>query len=180
MSRLIYVLLALVMGAGMASGQSLADVARKEQERRRQVKPATRVLTNDDLKAVPPGVIPPAPAFEAEAPAEGETPVEAPGPTEEEQREQDEQAWRQKMADARLALERSEMYLDALQSKINALWAEFTARDDPAQRARIELERQRALSEFERVQAEVEERRKAIADLEEEARRANVPPGWLR
>ena len=41
------------------------------------------------------------------------------------------------MTDARQALERSQMYLDALQSKINALWADFTARDDPAQRAQI-------------------------------------------
>jgi hypothetical protein len=94
--------------------------------------------------------------------------------------EQDEQAWRKKMADARVALERSQMYADALQSKINALWADFTARDDPAQRAQIELERKRALAEQTRVKDEVEKQKKAIADLEEEARKAGVPPGWIR
>jgi hypothetical protein len=30
------------------------------------------------------------------------------------------------------------------------------------------------------VKAEIEDQKKAIADLEEQARRANVPPGWLR
>jgi hypothetical protein len=72
------------------------------------------------------------------------------------------------------------MYSDALQSKINALWADFTARDDPAQRAQLELERKRALAEQERVKGEIEKQKKAIADLEEEARKAGVPPGWIR
>jgi hypothetical protein len=84
------------------------------------------------------------------------------------------------MADARQALERNQMYADALQSKINALWADFTARDNPVQRAQIEIERQKALAEQERVKAEIGAQKKAIADLEEEARKAGVPPGWLR
>ena len=68
---------------------------------------------------------------------------------------------------------------DALQSKINALWADFTARDDPSQRAQLELERKRSLAEQERVKGEIETRKKAIADLEEEARKAGVPRGWI-
>ncbi|HEX6210817.1 MAG TPA: hypothetical protein VF136_08575 [Methylomirabilota bacterium] len=188
MARLLAALLTLVLAAPVAA-QSLADIARREEARRKRVKSPSKVITNKDLRPVPRSATPPAPVAgdgtEAAGPtAEGEqaapTGGEQAAPTEEEQREQDEQAWRQKMADARMALERSEMYLDALQSKINALWADFTARDDPAQRAQLEIERQRAQSEFERVKGEVEERRKAIGDLEEAARRAGVPPGWLR
>ena len=84
------------------------------------------------------------------------------------------------MAKARADLEHSEMYLDALQSKINALWADFTSRDDPAQRAAIETDRKKALAEFDRVKQQVQDQKKAIDDLEEEARKAGVPPGWLR
>jgi hypothetical protein len=84
------------------------------------------------------------------------------------------------MADARLALERNQMYAEALQSRINALWADFTARDDPAQRAQIELDRKRALAEQERVKGEIEAQKKGIGELEEEARKAGVPPGWIR
>jgi hypothetical protein len=162
-----------------ASAQSLAAVARKEEARRKQVKQPSKVITNKDLKPVTaPPPLPPA-AAEAPAPAEGAAPGDT-APDEEQQREQDEQAWRNKMQDARQALERSQMYADALQSKINALWGDFTARDNPVERAQIEIERKKAIAEQERVKGEVEAQKKAIADLEEEARKAGVPPGWIR
>ena len=183
--RLVHLLVIVLLAAwaSPAAGQSLAAVARKEEARRKQVKQPSRVITNKDLRPVdgarPPVAQPPA----APAPAPDTAAPGAPGdkPADESaQREQDEQAWRQKMADARVALERSQMYADALQSKINSLWADFTARDDPAQRAQLELERKRALAEQERVKGEIETQKKAIADLEEEARKAGVPPGWIR
>ena len=183
--RLVHLLVIVLLAAwaSPAAGQSLAAVARKEEARRKQVKQPSRVITNKDLRPVdgarPPVAQPPA----APAPAPDTAAPGAPGdkPADESaQREQDEHAWRQKMADARVALERSQMYADALQSKINSLWADFTARDDPAQRAQLELERKRALAEQERVKGEIETQKKAIADLEEEARKAGVPPGWIR
>ena len=67
-----------------------------------------------------------------------------------------------------------------MQSRINALTADFTARDDPAQRAAIAGDRQKALDELARLKKAIVDGKKAIADLEEEARRASVPPGWLR
>ena len=67
-----------------------------------------------------------------------------------------------------------------MQSRINALTTDFVNRDDPAQRAGLERDRQKAVGELSRLKQQVEDGRKAIADLEEEARRAGVPPGWLR
>lgn len=177
----VRVLLVLVIAAwaAPASAQSLAAVARKEEARRKQVKQPSKVLTNKDLKPVI--APPPAPApADAPAPAEGAAPPGEAAPDEEQQREQDEQAWRNKMNDARQALDRSQMYADALQSKINALWGDFTARDNPVERAQIEIERKKAIAEQERVKGEIEAQKKAIADLEEEARKAGVPPGWIR
>jgi len=180
----LFIIVLLAAWVTPAAGQSLAAVARKEEARRKQIKQSSRVITNKDLRQVDPGSAPtPAPAVPAPAatPAPTDAAVAGDKPVDEEaQREQDEQAWRKKMADARLALERSQMYAEALQSKINALWADFTARDDPAQRAQLELERKRALAEQERVKGEIETQKKAIADLEEEARKAGVPPGWIR
>jgi hypothetical protein len=57
---------------------------------------------------------------------------------------------------------------------------DFSARDDPAQRAQIGAARDKALAELDRLRIAIADGTKAIADLEEEARRANVPPGWLR
>ena len=172
----------LMTCAASVGAQSLADVARREEARRKQIAKPSRVLTNKDLR---PSDLPAPPP--AQAPAAGPVPA-APAPaaaaeaevSDEEKRQKDEQDWRERMADARQALERSQMYLDALQSKINSLWADFTARDDPAQRGAIETERKKALAEFDRVKHEIAVNKKAIDDLEEEARRAGVPAGWLR
>jgi predicted nucleic acid-binding Zn-ribbon protein len=38
----------------------------------------------------------------------------------------------------------------------------------------------KTVAELERVRGEIEAQEQAVADLEEEARRAGVPPGWLR
>ena len=68
-----------------------------------------------------------------------------------------------------------------MQTRINALTTDFVNRDDPAQRAVIERNRQKALAELAQPDEErLPDDKKAIADFEEEARRAGVPPGWLR
>jgi hypothetical protein len=182
MNRLSFAIVGLLAAATVGSAQSLADLARKEEARRKQIKSPSRLITNKDLRAIDARLTLAAETAQAPAkPADEAAPAaKADKPEEPDTAAKDEQAWRQRMADSRLALERSQMYQDALQSKINALWADFTARDDPAQRAQIELERKRAIAEQDRVKGEIEVQKKAIADLEEEARRAGVPPGWLR
>ena len=115
----VLVIIAIAGWAIPASGQSLAAVARKEEARRKQVKQPSKVITNKDLRPVTTPPPPPPPPAEAPAPpADGAAPTGDAAPDEAQQREQDEQAWRAKMADARQALERSQMYADALQSKI--------------------------------------------------------------
>ena len=84
------------------------------------------------------------------------------------------------MTQAREALRRAQAFADALQSQINAMAADLVNRDDPYQRAKIADDRQKALAELQRVQSEVEQSKKEIADIEEEARHAGVPPGWIR
>lgn len=185
----LFLVIALVVAAGTAAAQPLAEIARREEARRAAIRKPSRVITNKDLRPVerwePPAQAPAAAGQDAGTPGQPEAaPGQPAAPAEPEEDEADpetqEREWRQKMSDAKTALERSQMYHDALQSRINALWAEFTAKDDPAQRAVVELERRKAMAEQERVKEEIEQRKKAIADLEEEARRAGVPPGWLR
>jgi len=196
MRTLLPLLLAVLFGApGFAWGQSLAAVAEKEEARRKKVKQSSRVYTNKDVgpadRSAPPpapapaaageaGAVPPA-AGQGQAPA-GETEDAAASEegTDEEQGAQDEQQWRARITEARAALERNQMFAEALQSRINSLWMDFTARDDPAQRAVIDADRKKAIAQLDRVKSEIVSQTKAIADIEEEARRAGVPPGWLR
>ena len=84
------------------------------------------------------------------------------------------------MVTARAALDRTRLFADALQSRINALNTDFVNRDDPAQRSVIEQDRIKALAELERVKKEMAEQTKAIAAIQDEARKAGVPAGWVR
>jgi hypothetical protein len=92
----------------------------------------------------------------------------------------DEKYWRSRIAEARADLSRQELFLDALQSRVNALTSDFVARDDPAQRGVLASNRQKSLVEMERVRADIGKLEATLRDIEEEARRAGVPPGWLR
>jgi hypothetical protein len=199
-----------VLGRPVA-GQSLAEIAKKEEERRKAVKSAApakaaadkdktqKTLTNKDLVPTEPGApVPPptqatTPAAEGQTPSpahagDGQTHAHAPAPQAPNaapapaalDSAKDEKYWRGRMVTARGNLQRQELFLEALQSRVNALTTDFVNRDDPAQRAQIAADRQKALAEMETVRKDVEQAKKQITDLEEEARKAGVPPGWLR
>jgi hypothetical protein len=170
------VLFCLRAGAVFAQTPTLAELAQKEQERRKGLKAsAAKVYSDKDLPK------PAAPAVASTVPS-GPTPVPAEQkPAEAKPDEQKDEAWwRARIGQAREAQRRAEAFAEALQSRINALSTDMVNRDDPYQRAKLGDDRQKALAELQRVTNEIEQSKKEIADIEEEARRANVPPGWLR
>ena len=178
----------LLLGSQGVAAQSLADVARQEEARRKDIKQPAKVITNKDLPNVPPPEPPPsdAPADKTDA-ASGKADKDAAAAAPDGQakapaapKEKDEAYWSGRMKDLRTLLERDQTFAEALQSRINALTTDFSARDDPAQRDAIGRDRQRAISELDRVKKAIVDDEKAVADLQEEARRAAVPPGWLR
>ena len=181
------------------SAQSLADVARAEAARRKaQGKTSAKTYTNGDLKKDGSGAPAPSPAGDAApaAPAAtGSAATASTGPAPDAASTaskpekaapaspdppKDEKYWRNRITEARTGLQRSQAFVDALQSHINGLYAEFVAMGDPIQRAMIEKRRNEAIAEQDRVKADIVQQTKAIAAIEEEARRASVPSGWLR
>ena len=179
--------------AAAASAQSLADLARQEEERRKTIKTSGKVYTNDSLRpepastdpvsaAAPPA--PSAPTAEPPTPSAGAPGVETPTPTDPAaapgEAPRTEADWRKRVTDERDALSRAQIFADALQSRINVLSADFVNRDDPAQRDVVAAERQKALTELDRVKQEIEQHQKMMTTIQEEARRAGVPAGWVR
>jgi hypothetical protein len=175
-AALLAILLCLGSGVALAQTPSLVDLAKKEQDRRNTLKkPATKVYSDKDLpKTAPAPVASTVPSGPTAIPPE-QKPVEA-----KPEDQKDEAWWRARIAQAREGQRRSEAFAEALQSRINALSTDVVNRDDPYQRAKVSDDRQKALAELQRVTNEIEQFKKEIADIEEEARRANVPPGWLR
>jgi hypothetical protein len=184
--------------AASVRAQSLADVARQEQERRQAVKEPGKTYTNKDLPAVSHAALPPgdragqAAADTAASSDSGDKDKDkkdvgtkdATGKgkddTKTADKPKDQKYWSERMTALRTTLSRDQMYADALQSRINALTTDFVNRDDPAQRAVIGQDRQKALDELGRLKDVIGKDRQAITDAEEEARRSNVPQGWLR
>jgi type IV secretory pathway VirB10-like protein len=177
-----FVLVAAIAGVGEA--QSLADVAKAEAARRKTVDAPVKTYTNDDLrsdfsKPTPaPASTPAAPAEAAAKPATaaGETgkPAAAAAPA------RDQAYWSTRMTEARAKLERSRAFAQALQNRVDMLWTDFVNRGDPVQQRAIEQDRNKALAELEGLKKEIDENTAAIAQIEDEARRAGVPAGWLR
>jgi hypothetical protein len=167
-------------------------VARKEEERRKAHPEAAKVYTNKDLNAAPAPSIPaggtkdtkdakdakdpkdtkddkdPKAADDKAKDANGKEPVK------------DKAYWSGRLKTLQDLVDQNQILVDAIQTRINALSTDFVNRDDPAQRSVIERDRQKALTELTRLKKAIVDGKKAVADLEEEARRAGVPPGWLR
>ncbi len=171
---------ALALQAGV-SGQSLADVAKAEEARRKTIRAGAKVYTNDDLgrtpatSAAPSQPVPVAstaakPGEAAAKPAE-EKPVD---PT------KTQAYWNERATTIQQSLSRNRLLLDALQSQVNGMNAEFMNTDDPGQRGLLQARLQRATSELQRVQEDIANLTKGATDLQEEARKSGVPAGWVR
>lgn len=185
MSKRIVLLLLILAVAGTARAQSLAEVAKREEERRKTVPDTGKVYTNKDLTAVPGGSTAPPPASASKSgdasKDAGKSAKDAKG-TEDKDKEpaKDQAYWAGRLKTLQDQLLRDQNYADAMQTRINSLSADFVNRDDPAQRAVLERDRQKSVAELARLTKLVQDTKKAIVDLQEEARRAGVPPGWLR
>ena len=182
------VLVSLGATAAPLAAQSLADVARKEQERRQAIKKPSKVLTNKDLGGVP-ATTPAATTAATPPDASGTTPAAAgkdgqkpAGDAEKKAAEpaKDQAYWSGRAKGLQTQLDRDQTFAVALQSRINALANEYTNQGDGVRQQAIAVERQKTIDELNRLTKQIQDDKKAITDLQEEARRAGVPSGWLR
>ncbi|MEP6917924.1 MAG: hypothetical protein ABJC89_19920 [Acidobacteriota bacterium] len=170
--------------AAQQAPPSLVELARQEQARRKTVKVASKVYSDKDQRVDAPAAPRGQGGVAASIPDATVVP-DAPRPTEAapvaaEAGDHDEAWWKGRMNQAREELRRNAAFAEALQSQVNALTGDYVNRDDPYQRSKIGEDRQRAIAELDRVKQSAEQAKKAITAIEEEARQASVPPGWIR
>jgi hypothetical protein len=190
MKRVIAISVTLVLAcASVAYGQpssttSLAEVARQEEARRKSTRKATKVFTNANLAAPD---TPSAPPSTVSTTSGNVTPSNTsptfPGgqaPPVNKADMKDQAYWQGRISQARTTLTRTQMFADSLQTKINSLRTDFVNRDNRVEREKIQQDLNTSLAELERLKKEIDAQQKAITAIEDEARRANVPSGWLR
>lgn len=171
------VLITLALGTRV-SAQSLADVARAEEARRKSIKAGAKVYTNEDLGGTRQASA--VPAETASAPNAAKPADTKP----EEQKAADpaktEKYWKDRAFAIQQTRSRLKLLLDALQTQVSGLNAEYLSMDDPGHRGLLETRMHRATLELQRVRQDIEKQDKAAADLQEEARKSGIPAGWVR
>jgi hypothetical protein len=169
MRRLALTLL-LAVPTAPAVAQSLGEVAARTTKERKGT--PTKVYTNDDLiearSAEERAATAAAPAAAASA-----APPPAMDPA---------ARWQRDAKARRDAIARAEATVEAVQARIDALTLDRdpTSVLDPNRMQNLATERAKAMQELEAAKAAVAKARQDLDDLEEEARKAGVPPGWLR
>ena len=175
-----WTLAGLLLG-GSAYAQSLADISRKEEARRKAVKTPAKLYTIQDVQKASGGD----PTAPLTAPAAGVKQPEVAAPKEAaapppEQGVKDEAYWRGAFADARTKLERSNGFLSALKAQYEVLANRFAATSDAAERGALVAQMEKVQAEVDGLQQDIVQQSKDLADLEEQARQAGVPAGWIR
>ena len=179
--RLIIFCLVLANFAGLRA-QSVAELARKDREKREKEGKVTRVIRNEDLKNLQGAKVThsssAAPRAEAVvvgpgAPASSEATPPAPASL-------DENYWRTAFRDVRLKLQLAQNRGLVLELKINDLRNRFFTESDGSTRSLIEQEMNKSREDLEINKLEVKKVEEELQKLEEAAKAANVPPGWMR
>lgn len=169
------VALALLLASAGAWAQEKETEKDKEKEKK---PPAQKVYTNEDLAVHhPPGSPSPKPGSSPSPVApQGASPSADP-------RSREEVAWRLRAARAREAVRLAERKVAEARQKAESLVVDVNpieGTSDPFRQQSLEQQRAQAAGELSEANKALERVQKAWDDLQEEARRAGVPPGWLR
>ena len=140
-SRLLLAGLVAALPSGVY-GQSLADVAAAaETARRKTAAGPVKTYTNDDLGGTSSTGAAPAAAAPAKSTDAAAKKDEPKAPVDEKKTEK---YWKDRASSLEGSLARNKILLDALQSQVNGLNAEYLTKDDPGQRALLEKKIQTA------------------------------------
>jgi hypothetical protein len=151
--------------------QGLGDAARKETQRRSRAKGSGKVYTGDDLRHDGSSTAPEPPPAVAETEATSSSRSEGAS-----QNGQDERRWRSRADSLRGSVSRLEREVDEADRVATRL-----AYDGPMDGGGyVNTEHTRWVARVQKAREALASARKALEDFEEEARRAGIPPGWLR
>jgi hypothetical protein len=166
---LVLTALAFGLGAAVVSSQSLAEVAKKEKQRRgKNATGATRTVTDRELASSYSGL--PPTSSTVQAPASGDAKAaageegEAPPPEDETKKPE---YWQNRVKTTKDKIAKIEQQLQSED------WGE-------GQRVGVDPMGQNNLATRQKAEQELAAARSELEAIRAEARRKNVPPGWVR
>lgn len=180
LTRILLVIFGMSWIAGVAHGQTLADVARRERARKQPIH-SGEVYTNDSVKGASgqPATKTIEPVKEQQAkPETAKDDAKPKGPTDNKGR--DEKYWREAFDKARQALKRSEDKLRLLDLKMTDLSSQLLRESVYAREMALRAEIDKTTKDQVAARAEVAVSQQKIRDLQDELRRSGGLPGWAR
>jgi hypothetical protein len=180
----------LLACAGAAYSQSLADLAKKEKERRQQIKSESKVITNRDAARFSAGsgsTSTRAAEAASQKPGsgkEGATDASAKGtkPASDEPTDfqgRPESFWRQTLADARKKIKELENEANVITLKIADLQNQFYREADGFRQQTIQRDINKSFYEQDLNKEKLAAAKAELDDLMKEARKSGALPGWL-
>ena len=168
------IFLFIAISFARAEDSPAVQAAKREQERRAKLQPG-RTFTNKDIQEYL--------AKHKSIPGMTEGVVEPETQTQTQNTEPDgssEQFWQGKHQAVAERISSAQSKIDQIQSDIETLTKAFYEVSDENRKVEINDVRNKKLDELETAKTELTEANQAQDDLEEEARVAGVPPGWVR
>ncbi len=176
LKRLVLVL-ALVMPPIVLAEETLQEAAEKEKARRAKQKgtPA-KVYTNEDLPDAEKDAKKDAKKTKGKA-----TPTPTPGARVVSPEPLAEEAsWKSRAAACRSAIQVAEAELASRNEALAKLTTDTLASTDTTGIFRLKAEQERMRAEIQQAEERLQAAKRALEQLEEEARHKSIPPGWLR
>jgi hypothetical protein len=175
---------ALPQEPSQASGDSVADAARKAREQKKIAPKAKRVVTEDDIAPRPAMAATP-PAAQGETPAPGTADGAATPKTgdvaEAKEDPNSEAAWRKRFAAQHKRIADAQLELDVLQRELQKAGVQYYS--DPQKALKEQYSRQEINDKNDKIEAkkkEIAALNQQLSNMEEELRRSGGDPGWSR
>ena len=176
--------------AGAAYSQSLADLAKKEKERREQIKAEPKIITNQEAARFGTGTAstttraPEATSQKQGSEKEGATdasgkPAKAASDEPTDFQGRPESFWRQTLADARKKVKDLENEANVITLKINDLQNQFYREADGFKQQAIQRDINKSFYEQDLNKEKLAAAKSDLDDLLKEARRSGALPGWI-
>jgi hypothetical protein len=182
---LLSIVFVFLVSISFAADSPLVEAAKKEKERRAQLKGPARVLTNQDIekfKEKHPGTGGSNSQTQT-SPTATEDQQQTEQPEKKEQKEiplsDNEEYWRGRAEEIAKQISDLQQRADQLQSDVNALWMAGTAADNGQQTVLIGAQRGERMEELKQTQQQLEQAKQAQENLQEEARKEGALPGWV-
>jgi hypothetical protein len=180
--------LVILVIAAAGNAQSLAELAKKEKERRAKAQANAKVITNKDTSKYKGGALTTSSGSTRGSRTVSKKSAGATTETVEESENTEpmdffgrpESFWRQTFSDARQLVESLSNESKVLNLRIAELQNRFYSEDNGFKQQDIQRQIQKTIYEQDLNRDNLEKAKKALQELETEARKSGALPGWLR